>query len=215
MTNANIREAHRIITNAGSVMTREQIDLLRSVLPPLPKQKTLEELRREVYDVWAGTNGNEWPDDVHGDLETWLSELHEQLKGLKDTPAAVPALPAGMRIAVHPDFGRVVVSPGVGIDRCHEIFYLDPGMSSGTDISRAELDALTFIDAEPAKSAHPEFLETEADYAAAPEGTIVALHGRLAWVKEGANDWTCRGGSNGDYSMSLSGRRRVWRWGDK
>ena len=29
-------------------------------------------------------------------------------------------------------------------------------------------------DAEPAKPAHPEFLETEADYQNAPEGTIVA-----------------------------------------
>ena len=115
MTNANeVRRAHKLLdyVSQGRAVLDDELKLLRSFLPELPKRKTLEELRREVCDVWAGTNGNEWPDDMYCDLENWLYELHVQLQGLAD--------------------------------------------------------------AEPAKPAHPEFLETEADYENAPEGTIVA-----------------------------------------
>src|SRR5699024_8819888 len=118
-----------------------------------------------------------------GDLETWLNDLHEQLQGLKDTSAVFPALPAGMRIADHEHFGRVVVSPGVGVDKCHEIFYLEPGMKFATGISEVEPDSLTFLSPKPA---HPEFLETEADYRDAPEGTIVASSGRFPCIKGAA-----------------------------
>lgn len=61
--------------------------------------------------------------------------------------------------------------------------------------------------------AHPEFLETEADYENAPEGTVVVKVDALPWVKEDDNNWTCPGGSKGDYSMSLVGSRHVLRWG--
>ena len=214
MTNANTaRRAHEVLDGmfAGRILSRENEQLLRSFLPELPKQKTLEDLRRDVYDVWAGTNDNEWPDDMHCDLETWLYELHAQLKGVEDESA--PALPAGMRIAEHENFGRVVVSPGVGIDRCHEIFYLDPGMSSGTDISEVEPDSLTFIDAEPA---HPEFLETEADYQKAPEGTIVALDGSgTIWLKK-FGGWRNTAGDHGVESACIAlDSRRVLRWGNE
>lgn len=144
MTNVSkIREAHRIIKNAGSVMTREQIYLLRSVLPPLPKQKTLEEITEHVYDAWVGTEINEWPDDIHGDLEIWLHELHEQLKGLEHY-------------------------------------------------------------AEPFNPVHPEFLETEADYENAPEGTVVAVNGsKIPTVKD--DGWPVH--------MAVM-PRRVLRWGN-
>lgn len=272
MTNVNIREAHRIIKNAGSVMTRDQIDLLRSVLPPLPKQKTLEEvtdhvydawvgtngdewpddvhggletwlhelheqlkgleylpelpaqktleeLRREVYDVWAGTNGNEWPDDMYVELETWLAELHTQLKGLKDTPATVPALPAGMRLADHEVLGRVVTSPKPDQDGVYVLLVSQPKAISetGADWVYAHKSELTFIDAAPAAPAapaHPEFLETEADYQDAPEGTIVAKDGKSAvWAKRDVNKWFCGGEARNDYHMTLGGHRRVLRLG--
>lgn len=205
MTNANIREAHKLLDALfdNSELSHKQIDLIRGLMPELPKQKTLEEITEHVYDAWIGTNENEWPDDIHGDLETWLAELHTQLKGLKDTPIAVPALPAGMRIAVHPDYGRVVVSPDVDLDGFYEIYYLDPGMSSGTDISWVEPDSLTFIDSEPAKPAHPEFLETEADYQNAPDGTIVAVSGsKIPTVKD--DGWPVH--------MAVMSRR-ILRWG--
>lgn len=155
MTNANIREAHKLLDALfdNSELSHKQIDLIRGLVPELPKQKTLEEITAHVYDAWVGTEINEWPDDIHGDLEIWLDELHTQLKGVKTHAEPFPV--------------------------------------------------------------HPEFLETEADYENAPEGTVVAMQSRLAWVKKGANDWTCRGGSNGDYSMALNGRRRVWRWGNE
>ena len=157
MTTANdARRAHELLDelDARAELSQEQEKLLRSFLPELPKQKTLTELRHEVNDAWAGTNDNEWPDDMHCDLETWLYELHAQLKGLKGTPAAVP----------------------VGL-------------------------------------APPEFLETEADYENAPEGTIVASSGRFPWVKGAASGWACSSSANSDFAMSKIGRRNVLRWG--
>ena len=152
MTNANdVRRAHDVVDGlfAGRILSRENEQLLRSFLPELPKRKTLEELRREVYDVWAGTNGNEWPDDMYCDLENWLYKLHKQLRGL-----------------------------------------------------------------EPANPAHPEFLETEADYESAPEGTIVACEDSPPWHKFDSV-WlsTITHGRNSAKDMT-GVIREVLRWGD-
>lgn len=64
-----------------------------------------------------------------------------------------------------------------------------------------------------AKSAHPEFLETEADYASAPRGTVAAKDGWLPWLKETGGRWSCGGGSEGESSLARSGKRRILRWG--
>ena len=119
MTNANdARRAHELVDAIGDghILSSLDVDFLRSFLPDLPKQKTLEEIHKYVDDAWLEADGPE--------LKEWLHELHAQLKGLKDTPAAVPA-----------------------------------------------------------ESAHPEFLETEADYQNAPEGTIVACDDSPPWHK--------------------------------
>ena len=208
METKQVRYLHQMLDRLaeGKNLSPEEITLLRKNLPELPKQKTLEEIYKYVDDAWLEADDPE--------SKEWLHELHAQLKGLKDTPAAVPALPDGMRIAEHENFGRVVVSPGVGIDRCHEIFYLDPGMSSGTDISEVEPDSLTFIDYEPAKFAHPEFLETEADYTDVPEGTILTMDGLdTAWVKK-FDGWVSTETSRERTSKEFGYvRRRVLRWG--
>ena len=152
MTNANdVRRAHRLVIalKGGSILSSHDADFLRSFLPELPAQKTLEELRREVYDVWTGTNGNEWPDEIHGDLETWLDELQDQLTGLKPN--------------------------------------------------------------------HPEFLETEADYAAAPEGTIVACDDSPPCHKFGS-EWSSPlfYGMKDDRGMSGIIREVLrWSWGNE
>ena len=62
---------------------------------------------------------------------------------------------------------------------------------------------------------HPEFLETEADYENAPEGTIVACEDSSPWYKSGP-EWSsvdfC--GAKDDKGMSRA-RRRVLRWGNE
>ena len=64
-----------------------------------------------------------------------------------------------------------------------------------------------------AKPTHPEFLETEADYQNAPEGTIVACEDSSPWYKSGS-EWLsvdfC--GAKDDRGMSRA-IRRVLRWG--
>ena len=223
MSNENkVRLAHDVLDGLfeGRILSRENEQLLRSFLPELPKQKTLEEIAVHVYGALLGTSGNDWTGDKYDadvTLEAWLSDLHAQLKGLMDTPATVPALPAGMRLADHENFGRVVTSPKPNRDGIYDLLVPKPKFETGADWEYAHECELTFIDAEPAKSAHPEFLETEADYQDAPEGTIVASSGRFPWVKGAASGWACSGSTNSDFAMSKIGRRNVlrWGWGDK
>lgn len=151
MTANDARRAHALLDGIinGHILGSKDVDHLRSFLPELPKQKTLEELRHEVYAAWSGTHGNEWLDDVDGDLETWLYELHAQLQGVEVTAPA-----------------------------------------------------------------HPEFLENEADYQKAPEGTIVARDGINSWMKE--DDVWVQGVAVDAtvYTVPcLEGPRRVLRWG--
>ena len=217
------RQAHDVLNglSAGRILSRENEQLLRSFLPELPKQKTLEEIIAHVYDAWIAASGDEWGGNEYDPdvaIEDWLSELHTQLQGVKDTPIAVPALPAGMRIAVHAVYGRVVVSPVVDDDGTCKIFHLSTHTRDGSDYCWAPIDSLTFIDyepAEPAKPAHPEFLETEADYQNAPEGTIVACDDSPPCHKFGS-EWSSVlfYGMKDDRGMSRA-IRRVLRWGNE
>ena len=93
MTNANdARKAHDVLDGlfSGRILSRENEQLLRSFLPELPKQKTLEDIAHDVYDAWIGSDGNEWPDDAYGVLESWLYGLYKQLKGLALAKPAHP-----------------------------------------------------------------------------------------------------------------------------
>lgn len=152
MTDHDIREAHKLLDSLfdNSELSHAQIDLIRGLVPALPKQKTLEEIAWDMDFARSETSGNDWRDEVFGDLETWLSELHSQL--------------------------------------------------------RAHLEGVK-------SEAHPEFLETEGSYYAAPGGTIVATPGRLPWVKEEDRNWSCIGGTKSDNGMAKNGKLKVLRWG--
>ena len=219
MTNADIREAHKLLdyVSQGRAVLDDEIKLLRSFLPELPKQKTLQQIIAHVDDAWAGAIENEWPDDMYCDLENWLYELHVQLQGLRDTPAAVPALPVGMCLADHPVYGRVVASPGTIPDGRCQIFVLDSGTKTGVECEFVHPDTLMLIDAEPAKPARPEFLETEADYQNAPEGTIVACDDSPPWYKfDSAWLSTITHGRNDAKDMTGVIREVLrWSWGNE
>ena len=208
MTNTNdVRRAHDVLDglSAGRVLSRENEQLLRSFLPELPKQKTLQEIIEHVNEAWAGVG-------VY--LEDWLSELHTQLQGLKDTPATVPALPAGMRLADHAEYGRVVTSPKPDQDGVYDLLVPRPKFETGADWEYAHECELTFIDAKPA---HPEFLETEADYRDAPEGTIVACEDSPPWHKFDST-WlsTITHGRNDAKDMTGVIREVLrWSWGNE
>ena len=218
MSNADIRKAHKLLdyVSQGRAVLDDELKLLRSFLPDLPEQKTLEEITEHVRNAWVGASGNEWAGNSYNTeitLESWLGELYVQLQGLKDTPAAVPALPAGMRIADHEEYGRCVVSPGLNDFGLYLIFVLDSDYKEGAHWHCEHGRTLTFIDAEPAKPAHPEFLETEADYENAPEGTIVACNDSPPCHKFGS-EWSSVlfYGMKDDRGMSRA-IRRVLRWG--
>ena len=207
MTNANdARKAHELLDelDARAELSQEQEKLLRSFLPDLPKQKTLKEIYKYVDDAWLEADDPE--------SKEWLHELHAQLQGLKDTPATIPALPAGMRLATHPEYGLCVVSPTTDEDGERRIFYLSAGTDAGADCRWVPVVHLTFIGSEPA---HPEFLETEADYAEAPEGTIVVSDGGVPCHKF-HDKWSSAAfcAMKDDRGMSRA-CRRVLRWGNE
>ena len=126
MTNADIREAHKLLDSLfdNSELSHAQIDLIRGLVPELPKQKTLEEITEHVRDAWVGASGNEWAGNSYSTeitLESWLVELYEQLQVLKGTPVTAPALPAGMRLADHEQYGRVITSPKPNRDGIYDL----------------------------------------------------------------------------------------------
>ena len=216
------RLAHDVLDglSAGRILSRENEQLLRSFLPELPAQKTLAEIIAHVDDAWSVASDNDWGGNSYNReiaLEGWLGELYVQLQGLRDTPAAVHALPVGMRLADHPVYGRVVASPGTIPDGRCQIFVLDSGTKTGVECEFVHPDTLMLIDAEPAKPARPEFLETEADYAAAPEGTIVACDDSPPWYKfDSAWLSTITHGRNDAKDMTGVIREVLrWSWGDK
>ena len=160
MSNADIRKAHKLLdyVSQGRAVLDDELKLLRSFLPALPKQKTLEEIIEHVYDAWMRTNYNEWAGNIDNPdilIEDWLLELHKQLKGLKDTPVNAPA--------------------------------------------------------------HPEFLETEADYQNAPEGTIVACDDSQPWHKFDS-EWLSTAAYEGNSAKGMTGVIREvlrWSWGNE
>ena len=215
MSNNNkARLAHDVLDGlfAGRILSRENEQLLRSFLPELPKQKTLAEITSDVYIAWYDTIGSDWDKESYGDLDAWLHELHTHLIEIEYTPAASPALPAGMRLADHEVYGRVVVSPKPNDIGQYKIFHLDDSYVSGADVSYVEADALTFIDAEPAKPVHPEFLETIGDYENAPVGTIVVAGGDAPWIKR-LDGWHSQATTPANSSTMSYKKRAVLRWG--
>ena len=221
-----VRYAHDIIDDIANGYTPNSYDLnlLRGFLPEKPQQKTLGELVEEVKQVWGATVSNTWPEDTHGELDGWLWEFHTQLEGLEKTQdknpqadpsqasQASPKLPEGMLLATHPINGLCVVSPNTDYEGDRRIFYLSGNVLAGADSRWVPSDVLTFLDAE---TPHPEFLEGEADYRNAPEGTIVACEDSSPWYKFGS-EWSsvdfC--GTKDDKGMSRA-RRRVLRWGNE
>ena len=217
MDNKQARYLHRMLDRLakGETLSPQNVESLRELLPELPKQKTLEEIAWDMDSAWAETSGNDWKEELFGDLETWLSEQHTQLRAHLEVVKREdhPALPVNMRLADHKNFGRVVVATDWNNHHGENFCIFFNNRHGCVEYSYLSADHLTFVDAEPAKPAHPEFLETEADYAAAPEGTIVASSGRFPWVKGAAGEWACSSSNNSNFAMSKIGQREVLRWG--
>ena len=215
-THEQSRRAHELVDaiKDGYTPDRADVDFLRSFLPELPKQKTLAKIIAHVDDAWSVASGNDWGGNSYNpniSIEDWLTELHAQLQGLKDTPATEPALPAGMRLADHEKYGRVITSPKPNRDGVYDLLVPRPKFETGADWEYAHECELTFIDAKPA---HPEFLETEADYRDAPEGTIVAYEDSSPWHKFDSA-WLSTAVYEGNSAKGMTGViRRVLRWGD-
>ena len=220
MTNTNdARRAHELVDAIGDgrILSSLDVDFLRSFLPERPKPVTLADLLDRVHDAWISANPSDWGFDTPAEHHDWLFDLRNDLVRIieeQDAPAAVPALPAGMRMAKHEEYGRCVVSPGRNHFGQCMIFVLDSDREEGSDWHYEPSTSLTFLDTSPAARAHPEFLETEADYAAAPEGTIVACEDSPPWHKfDSAWLSTITHGRNDAKDMTGI-IRRVLRWGD-
>src|SRR5699024_310175 len=220
MNASDARKAHKILDDLikGNMVLDEECEFLRSALPERPRQMTLKEIHVMVNDYYTNES------DVYGYLPVggkhvrpWLNELRVQLYGLlraqEDARESSPSLPEGMRLAEHEELGRVVVSPSKDRDGDYAGFYLHSEDAWVPYLPDVNSNDLTYIDAEPAMPAHPEFLEAEADYRKAPEGTIVACDDSPPCHKFGS-EWSSPlfYGMKDDRGMSRA-IRRVFRWG--
>ena len=220
MTNANdARKAHELLDHIanGYKANAEEVDRIRKFLPERPKDVTLDDLLTRVHGAWMKANPSDWGFDTPAEHHDWLFDLRNDLVRIieeQDTPVDVPALPEGMRLAGHEQYGLVVTSPKPNRDGVYDLLVPKPKFETGADWDYAHECELTFIDAEPAKPAHPEFLETEADYRNAPFGTIVVSKNYYPWTKIHGS-WLAYGAqSRNDFEMRAF-RRYVLRWGDK
>lgn len=227
MNASDVRRAHELLDDldARAELSQEQEKLLRSFLPERPKPKTLDDIYSKVSAAWATTAGNSWGQyetECSVSLEAWLGQLRNDLAEIIETeealsPPARPALPAGMRLADHEQYGRCVVSPATNGNGECLIFVLTRVNKSGASWEYVEHGSLTFIDTEPAESAHPEFLETEKEYRSAPGHTVVAQQGDHPWVKLNDGTWITTGMDEMDEPSTDVGmsrfRRGVLRWG--
>ena len=221
MSNAkDTRCAHELLDHIanGYKANAEEVDRIRKFLPERPKDVTLDNLLTRVHDAWMKANPSDWGFDTPAEHHDWLFDLRKDLVRIieeQDTPATVPALPAGMRLADHEQYGRVVTSPKPNRDGVYDLLVPRPKFETGADWDYAHECELTFIDAAPAAPAHPEFLETEADYAAAPEGTIAACDDSPPCHKFGS-EWSSvlfyEMKDNRGMSRAI---RRVLRWGNE
>ena len=214
MDNKQARDWHQMLDRLakGETLSPQNVESLRELLPELPIQKTLEEISWDVHFAWGETSGNDWKEELFGDLETWLSEQHTQLRahleGVKREDH--PALPVNMRLADHKDFGRVVVATDWNNHEGDHFCIFFNNRHGCVEYSYLSADHLTFVDNEPA---HPEFLETEADYRKAPEGTIVACEDSSPWYKSGP-EWSSVDFCGIKDNKGMTGIiRRVLRWG--
>ena|SRR5699024_2175682 len=153
-TTNQVREAHKLLDvwmrNKG--LYADEVQMVRSLLPELPKQKTLAELIAHVDDAWAEASGYEWEGNSYDpfvSIEDWLDDLRGQLEGLTEESAKAPTLPAGMRLAEHEELGRVVVSPSKDREGDYAVFYLRSCHVWGAYLRYVNSSDLTFIDAEP------------------------------------------------------------------
>ena len=224
MNASDARKAHKILDDLlkGNMVLDEEREFLRSTLPEYPRQMTLKEIHVMVNDYYTNES------DVYGYLPVggkhvrpWLNELRVQLYGLlraqEDARESSPSLPEGMRLADHEQYGRVITSPKPNRDGIYDLLVPRPKFETGADWEYAHECELTFIDAEPAKPAHPEFLETEKEYSSAPPHTVVSQQGNHPWIKLDDGTWLTTGMDEMDEPFTGVGlsraRRRVLRWG--
>jgi hypothetical protein len=208
-TPQDLRYAHELIDTIadGKTPTHHELERLRRLLPDRPEQKTLPQLAQDIYDAWACTDGNEWPEESLGELEAWLSEFHAQLEGLNNT---APELPAGMFLADHNELGRVVVSPKPDTNGQWKVLFGESSRDSGTGLAWVETSSLTMPDKKPA---HPEYLASEADYRNAPGGTIVVYEKSAPFIKWNSIWRTPMHSDTSTAAEMGTIRRRVLRYG--
>lgn len=97
------------------------------------------------------------------------------------------------------------------IDRANDANWEDACIYLESWLGELKAQLKGLLDDEPDKPAHPEFLETEEEYANAPVGTVVAEDkGRPVWKP--TEHWFINNNPFDNYEISGT-PRRVLRWG--
>lgn len=215
MTNRKTaREAHEALDKliAGALTSEDEQKLLRGLLPERTREATLEEVQSRVkMAIFQAEGYSSWAKANNSSLANSLTDIYNDLTPLIDKEKARDLkLPAGMRLANHETYGRVVTSPKSDKDGLYLLLISRRELEVEAEWTYAHECELKFIDFEPTQ---PTFLETTEDYKYAPLGTIVAQDDLFtAWVKT-AEGWSSTDVGLPEDCPSTSCTRRVLRWG--
>lgn len=146
--------------------------------------------------------------ELHGDYAPQARAAARFI--LDNTTPTLPDPLFGAR-ATHPEYGEGIVTshfPGGGGNV--RFMFSNDAIGDGTSYWWVEPSSLTFHT--PETPDHPEYLETEQDYANAPEGTIVAGNDAVPKVLLDGM-WRHIYLGSADHEGMAGARRRVLRWG--
>jgi|GEM_PF-5511719 len=156
-TRANrLFEENKILSHDNSFATRRIDELADYVSHRISR---ISELQAMVADLTHER------DEVQKRLEESLAvkeKLMAEKANLEAANEAIlaggsrPALPEGMRLAEHSEYGRVVVSPETNINRYYCIFASDDSATSKACYWYAKQSELTFLEEEPAPAPLPK-----------------------------------------------------------
>lgn len=166
----------------------------------MTEQTNLEDKIRDLLDYWEGFTRGE---PHHVSAAGVLKQLRDLLP---DSPLPDPLFLAK---ATHSEYGEgVVTSHNPDGDGTVRFMFTDEAIGDGTNYHWVDTSDLTFHTPD-----HPEFLETEEDYASAPNGTIVVDDDEKRIVLIDERWFSTVSSASFDHGDMAGIRRRVLRWG--
>jgi len=140
----------------------------------------------------------------------WIDRLEDENANLEAANEAIlagesrPALPEGMRLAEHEEYGRVVVSPGTNTNGYYMFFASDDTSTPKACYWYAKPSELTFLEEEPAPAPLPKPEDCKAGEVYRVKAAYRDMRGVGVAVRSDPDD------PNAPWLVSLDDGKRWW-----